>query len=145
MSDGMKKTLIVVILLGAIGAVIAAKQLRAKADQEPQTGPELPPAVVTETKLPRLLELGSDKCIPCKQMKPIIDELTVDYKSSLKVEFIDVWKDEEAGKEYNIDKIPTQIFFDADGNELFRHVGFYPKADILAKWKELGIELAGVK
>jgi thioredoxin 1 len=36
--------------------------------------------------------------------------------------------------------IPTQIFFDADGNELFRHEGFYARADMLAKWQELGYE-----
>jgi thioredoxin 1 len=37
--------------------------------------------------------------------------------------------------------IPTQIFYDADGRDLFRHVGFFAKEDILAKWKELGVEL----
>jgi thioredoxin 1 len=59
----------------------------------------------------------------------------------MEVEFIDVWKTPDAGKAYRINLIPTQIFFNASGKELFRHEGFFSKADILAKWKELGIDL----
>ena len=57
------------------------------------------------------------------------------------VEFIDVWKDPKPGKEYKIKLIPTQIFFDASGKERFRHEGFFGKEDILAKWKELGVDI----
>ena len=46
-------------------------------------------------------------------------------------------------KKYGIDLIPTQIFYDATGKELFRHSGFFAKEDILAKWKELGVDLTG--
>jgi thioredoxin 1 len=91
--------------------------------------------------LPRLVDLGADKCIPCKMMAPILDELAAEYKGQMEVVFIDVWKDRAAGEKYGIRAIPTQIFYSADGKELFRHTGFYPKADILAKWKELGVEL----
>jgi hypothetical protein len=51
----------------------------------------------------------------------------------------------DAGKPYRIEMIPTQIFFDAEGKELFRHVGFYGKEDILGKWKELGVDASGSK
>jgi thioredoxin 1 len=54
--------------------------------------------------------------------------------------FIDVWENPKAGDPYGIKLIPTQIFLDAKGKELFRHEGFFSKEDILAKWKELGIE-----
>lgn len=91
--------------------------------------------------LPKLLDLGAGKCIPCKMMAPILDELKKDYKSKFLIEFIDVWKNEDAGKKHKIRMIPTQIFFDKDGKELFRHEGFYSKEDILNKWKELGIAL----
>jgi hypothetical protein len=57
------------------------------------------------------------------------------------VEFIDVWKNPDAGKAYGVEMIPTQIFFDAAGKELYRHVGFFGKADILAKWTELGVDV----
>ena len=94
-------------------------------------------------KLPRLVDLGADKCIPCKAMAPILKELKTKYAGRMDVEFIDVWKNPDAGKAYKIKLIPTQIFFDASGKERFRHEGFFGKEDILAKWKELGVDLNG--
>ncbi|MCX6901465.1 MAG: thioredoxin family protein [Verrucomicrobia bacterium] len=93
-------------------------------------------------KLPRLLELGSDKCIPCKAMAPILNELKKECAGRLEVEFIDVWKNKSAAGKYGVKIIPTQVFFDATGKERFRHEGFFGKDDILAKWKELGVDLA---
>ncbi|HXP59704.1 MAG TPA: organomercurial lyase [Dongiaceae bacterium] len=94
-------------------------------------------------KLPRLVDLGADKCIPCKAMAPILKDLKAEYAGRMDVEFIDVWKNPDAGKAFRIMLIPTQIFFDAAGNERFRHEGFFGKEDILAKWKELGVDLKG--
>ena len=71
------------------------------------------------TKLPKLIDLGADKCIPCKAMAPILKDLKKDYAGRMDVEFIDVWKNPDAGKAYKIKLIPTQIFFDASGKELF--------------------------
>jgi len=88
--------------------------------------------------LPRLLDLGADKCTPCKMMTPILDEMKTSFKGQLVVEFIDVWKDQAMAKKYEIQSIPTQIFFDAKGKELFRHQGFFPRADMMKKWAELG-------
>jgi len=91
--------------------------------------------------LPRLVDLGADKCIPCKKMAPILKELKKEYAGRMEVQFIDVWKNPSEAKAYKIKLIPTQLFFDASGKERFRHVGFYGKEDILAKWKELGVDL----
>jgi len=99
------------------------------------------PAPAKAHTLPRLLELGADKCVPCKMMQPVLDELRREYPGKLQVDFIDVWKEPAAGERYGIRAIPTQIFFDANGKEIFRHVGFYPKDEILAKFKELQISL----
>jgi len=99
----------------------------------------------TAAQLPRLLDLGAGKCIPCKMMKPILDELKRDYADRFITEFIDVWENPDAGKKHGIEMIPTQIFYDAEGKERFRHVGFYGKEDILGKWKELGVDLSGGK
>jgi thioredoxin 1 len=90
--------------------------------------------------LPRLVDLGADKCVPCKMMAPILEELRETYAGRLDVQFIDVWKDPAPGREYGVKVIPTQIFFDEQGNELFRHQGFMSREDILAKWAELGYE-----
>ena len=92
-----------------------------------------------KASVPRLVELGADRCIPCKMMAPILEELRKEYSGKLEVVFIDVWKNPDAAKRYGIRRIPTQIFYDASGREVFRHVGFFPKEDILVKWKELGV------
>jgi thioredoxin len=90
---------------------------------------------------PKLLDLGATKCIPCKMMAPVLEKLKKDYAGRLEVEFIDVWQNPDAGKQHKIELIPTQIFYSDSGKELFRHVGFYGREDILAKWKELGVDL----
>lgn len=115
---------------------------------EEQTGPENindasdTADVEKKTALPKLLDLGAGTCIPCKMMEPILEELTKEYAGKLDVQFIDVRKDPDAGRKYGTKLIPTQIFFDASGKELFRHEGFYSREDILNKWKELGIDLS---
>lgn len=99
--------------------------------------------VRAQETLPRLVDLGAKQCIPCKKMAPILEELREEYAGRLEVEFIDVWQKENAekGKEYGIKLIPTQIFFGADGKELWRHEGFLSKEAILAKWEEMGVDL----
>lgn len=102
---------------------------------------EEPSSSGAATSLPLLLDLGAGKCIPCKMMAPILEELKEEYAGSLEVVFIDVWQDASAGRKYGIQTIPTQIFYDASGRELFRHEGFFGKEEILAKWEALGIKL----
>jgi thioredoxin 1 len=96
---------------------------------------------VAASGTPRLVDLGAGKCIPCKAMAPILEQLKVDYAGKLQVEVIDVWQDRAAAEQYRIGMIPTQIFFAADGRELSRHEGFMSREDILATWKTLGVAL----
>lgn len=110
----------------------AVAQLPVAEDSNPVEG---------EAVLPRLVDLGAGKCIPCRLMKPILEELTRDYADQFEVVFIDVWENEDEGRRYGIHVIPTQIFYDQTGNELFRHEGFMAKKDILEKWQELGVPL----
>jgi len=135
----LSKYIIIAILIAAVGVVLALKQNKTQnpLPQIEQTKPSAP--------LPRLVDLGADKCIPCKMMAPILEELKTEYAAVLNVEFIDVWKNPDEAKKYKINIIPTQIFYDASGKELFRHEGFFAKDDILAKWKELGIDFKRTK
>ncbi len=89
-------------------------------------------------ELPRLVDVGADKCIPCIKMAPVLDQLREDLTGKLEVVFIDAWKSREEAASFGVKMIPTQIFFAADGRELFRHTGFYGREEILAKWRELG-------
>ena len=95
-----------------------------------------------ERKLPKLVDLGAKKCMACKKLAPILEELTREYAGVFEVEFIDVWQKENVKKAraYDIEQIPTQVFLDPKGKELWRHVGFISKEDILKKWKELGYD-----
>lgn len=89
--------------------------------------------------LPRLVDLGKGTCIPCKMMAPILEELKQEYEGRAVVEVIDLRDHRQAAGEYDIRLIPTQIFFDADGKEVWRHEGFLAKADIVAKFTEMGV------
>ncbi len=91
--------------------------------------------------LPRIIDLGADKCIPCIMMAPILEELKKEYAGRLEVEFIDVWRNPNAGKKYGIRGIPTQIFYDGSGKELGRHMGFISKEQILQSFNKFGIEI----
>lgn len=88
---------------------------------------------------PMLLDLGSHTCVPCKQMQPILAELKKEYFNKITVQVVDVYERQDLAKQYKIYVIPTQIFFDAKGKELDRHVGFFAKADIVAKFRALGM------
>ena len=139
-----KKTAILIGLLVALGVTFYFKSFRSP-KQDLGRGPSTLASTAkvhgdtAKIPLPRLVELGADRCIPCKMMAPILEELRKEYAGTLQLESIDVWKDPDAAKRYRIRIIPTQIFYDASGKELFRHVGFFSKEDILAKWKELGV------
>ena len=97
--------------------------------------------ISTPAKLPKLIDLGSTRCKPCIAMEPILEELKNEYSDCFNVEFINVNENQSEAQKYNIKLIPTQIFFDAEGKELFRHVGFYSKEEIIIKWNELGVKL----
>ena len=92
-------------------------------------------------KLPRIVDVGADKCVPCIMMAPILEELRKEYAGVLTVEFVDVWKNPQAGQQYGVRGIPTQIFYDANGKELKRRMGFISKQGILDEFKKLGIPL----
>ena len=90
--------------------------------------------------LPVLLQLGSHGCPPCRQMTPILDELRADCADKFQIKYIDVWKYPTEGRKYGVTKIPTQVFYDTQGRELYRHVGFLSKKEILDTWKKLGVK-----
>jgi thioredoxin 1 len=91
--------------------------------------------------LPKLVDLGATKCIPCKTMAPILEEAKKLYAGIAEVEFIDVWENREAGPKYGIRTIPTQIFFDREGKEVFRHEGVFSMEEIQKQFEALGAKL----
>lgn len=142
--------IVIVVALGAVVAgAVALKQGKAPVESRDAASAaamaSAPADSGSRAPLPRLVDLGAGKCIPCKKMAPILEALKKQYAGRMEVEFIDVWKNPGAAKAYGVEMIPTQIFYDASGKELFRHVGFFGKEDILAEWKQLGVDLAAAE
>jgi len=80
-----------------------------------------------------LVDLGANSCIPCKLMAPILEELEKEYKGRAAVIFIDVWENRDKAKEFKVVTIPTQIFYNKQGQEVYRHIGFFDKESIKEK------------
>jgi thioredoxin 1 len=88
---------------------------------------------------PTVGEFGAETCIPCKRMKPIMEEIAAEYGDVLNMSFVDVSKTSGMATRYAISLIPTQIFFDSSGQEITRHIGFWPKEELVARLQETGI------
>jgi thioredoxin 1 len=105
---------------------------------------ELPSATDTEINRalvsgqPSVIDLGARSCIPCKKMAPILESLSKEYRGKANVLFIDVWENKSAGGRFKVQMIPTQIFFDARGKEVKRHMGFLDRPDIIKELKLMG-------
>lgn len=88
---------------------------------------------------PLLVDFGANSCIPCRQMRPVLKEIAKENAGKADILVIDVYKYQNLAKEYKIQLIPTLVFFDLKGKEVFRHVGILEKEKIVAKLKEIGM------
>jgi thioredoxin 1 len=89
---------------------------------------------------PTVIDLGARTCIPCKKMAPILEGLAGEYRGKASVLFIDVNEDRAAASKFRVQMIPTQIFFNAKGQEVNRHIGFMDKAEIVKELKAAGLK-----
>ena len=87
-----------------------------------------------------MVDLGAKKCIPCKMMAPILEKLEKAYAGRAAVVFLDVWEDQKPAHRFSIRGIPTQIFFDKKGREVYRHEGFLGEEEIVRRFKEMGVK-----
>jgi len=86
-----------------------------------------------------MIDLGAKKCIPCKMMAPILVKLEKAYKGKADIIFIDVWENKQPAQRFKIRAIPTQIFFNAQGEEVYRHVGFLDEKSIIDQMTKMGV------
>jgi len=144
------KVAVVAVLIVAVIAVIAAKRNKPGPETSPgesapaagQLPAEYKPENLTGKGRPTLIDLGAETCVPCKMMAPVLEGLKKDFAGKLDVHVLNVNEYAQLVSEYDVRVIPLQIFYDATGQERFRHEGFFSREDILAKWKELGVDLA---
>ncbi len=92
-------------------------------------------------KMPRIIDFGSKQCKACKAMEPVLESLAANHADKFKTEFVDVWVPENQtfAKSYEISSIPTQVFLNAEGKEVYRNTGFISEEDVVAKFTELGL------
>ncbi len=126
------------LMLAAIGCLLFMTVVIADVswvDAEPQDFSKVPvKGMVT------MIDLGAKKCIPCKMMAPIMEKMEKVYQGKAAIVFIDVWENRSQAGRFTISSIPTQIFFDPDGKEVYRHVGFMGEEAIVAQLKNMGVE-----
>jgi thioredoxin 1 len=89
---------------------------------------------------PSLADFGATGCVPCDMLAPILKDLEAKYKDKLNVLFVHIREKQILAARYGIETIPVQIFFDKTGKEVFRHVGFWPQAEIEKKLAEMGVK-----
>jgi len=89
---------------------------------------------------PTVVDFGAGQCIPCKRMKPILDSLAREFRGRANVIFVDIKDERNMAGRYHIQLIPTQVFFDAKGKEVKRHMGFMDKPEIISVFKELSVK-----
>ena len=119
-----------IIVLGLISCLMLAGNVVIAASSQ-----KIPvPGMVT------MIDLGAKKCVPCKMMAPIMDELEKEYNDRAAIIFIDVWENPGVAKKFGINAIPTQIFYNAEGKEMLRHVGFFDKKSIVTELQKLGVK-----
>jgi len=87
-----------------------------------------------------MVDLGAKKCIPCKMMAPIMQKLEKAYEGKAEIVFIDVWKNRKQAPRFNIRAIPTQIFFNENAEQVYRHVGFMDEKSIISQMTKMGID-----
>ena len=117
---------------------IDEKHLQAISAPAPSTntGEEFKKAL--QSGKPVLVDFGANSCMPCRQIRPILKEVGQEYAGKAEVLVIDVYKYKELAGEYRVQVIPTLIFFDKSGKEVYRHMGAWDKASIVGKLKEAG-------
>ena len=133
MKNSILRGSILVLLAGSLS--LSCSAANSKADESSKNIAE------TENVLVTFIELGSVRCIPCRMMQPIIEEIEEEYGDKVKVVFHDVWtpEGEPYAQQYGIRLIPTQVFLDKDGKEYFRHEGFFPKEELVNILKQKGV------
>jgi thioredoxin 1 len=122
----------------AEGARPAAEASSTASDRAASQHAESKEPAAKGRRLPMLLDLGRGECLPCQQMLPILEELRKKLAGKVEIRYVDLGENPSAADRWHIQVIPTQIFLDPEGKEVYRHVGVLEVEEALAKMRELG-------
>lgn len=136
-----KKYIYIIIFLVLLAAVFGFKKMSNNTEATLNESALTQESIKTEDIKATFIELGSVGCIPCDKMQLIMKEITEEYQGQVKVIFYDVrtvfgapYKDK-----FKIRAIPTQVFLDKNGNEYYRHLGFFAKDKLVEVLKMQGV------
>lgn len=87
-----------------------------------------------------MIDLGKKTCTQCKMMAPILDKLEKEYKGKAAIVFINLLEDPDQQYRFKLKALPTQIFFNPEGKEVYRHTGFMSEKAITAQLEKMGVE-----
>jgi thioredoxin 1 len=137
----MKKRIWVAALsLFALLAILGALRFQSVRERPGTGAPEYRAAAEVPVKgIATMVDLGSDTCIPCKLMTPIMGKVENKYRGKAAVILIDVKKNRESLKRFGVRAIPTQIFFNEQSTEVYRHEGFMSEAEIDEVFQNMGV------
>jgi len=131
-----------VLMIAMVAVILVAGLLftgcgKDKAGEVPAKNAEI------SEKLPKMVDFWAPHCPPCREMIPMLKELEEEYAHAFELVKINTSEPENQAVaiQNQIRYIPTQIFYDENGKQLFRHTGYYSKQQILDKWKELGYDM----
>lgn len=131
------------LFLGSCGEGAPAGVVTSASGSAGTTPPETV-SPMAPSGLPKLVDLGSNSCVPCQMMAPELEALAQEYAGVLDVVVVDIYKSKQnqaLANELRIRVIPTQIWLDPEGKELLRHDGYISKEDIVSRFKMLGYPL----
>jgi thioredoxin 1 len=142
MTTNKKIGIVAVIVVLFASVALIQHQLAIQSQQygpEVDAGPALPGV---PADLPRLVNLKTQDCIHCKRMIPVLAELRDEYGQAFSIYTFDVGVRPDLGRAFGIGStVPTLVFFDQHGREIYRFEGYMSKAEILARWERLGLRI----
>ncbi len=123
-----------------LGAVLATLLIAAAAHAELPSANDVVIRAALSSGKPTVADFGARTCIPCKKMAPLLEALDLELKGKANVLFTDVWATPDLAKQYRVQMIPTQIFFNAQGKEVKRHMGFMDRQAMLKELTSAGLK-----
>jgi thioredoxin-like negative regulator of GroEL len=87
--------------------------------------------------LPQVLEFDRKLCPICRKAELIMAEVKEQYPGQFTVRRLYIDEHGPMFRQYRVAFVPTQVFLDAAGQEVFRHEGVFPKEKLLQKLRDL--------
>ncbi len=129
----MMRKLCVVVVLGLMMALLTMISTSTAAE------PKIDLRALASKRVPILLEFGRGWCIPCKYMKPILDDMARAYGGRAIVTTVDMDANKDLVRDFRVRMMPTQVFLTPDGKEFFRNEGTLEREQIAQVFAKMGV------